>query len=116
MTIHDDLQKNHFKNILSVSDFAARDKLDFQEGGVFCRFEGQTFTDVDSHLKGIIDYETLKRNNIEKINNDLYSLFPDFWDGNNRDPEPEPEPEPIIIQSPVKKVVHSNEYVILLSN
>ena len=104
MTIHDDLQKTHFRNTLSPEDFASRDKLDFQEGGVFCRFEGQTFTDVDSHLQGIVQYETLKRNNIESINNDLYSLFPDFWDGNNK----EPEPEPIIID-PLPKVVTSGQ-------
>lgn len=100
MTIHDDLQKMHFKNTLSPRDLATRDKLDFQEGGVFCRFEGQFFHDVDSHLNGIIDYETLKRNNIEKINDDLYSLFTQFWDGNNKEPEPEPEPEVPIFAPP----------------
>lgn len=93
MTIHDDLQKDHFRNALSPAEFSERDKIDFQEGGVFCRFEGQTFTDVDSHLQGIIKYETLKRNNIEKINDDLYSLFAGFWDRNVNEPEPEPEPE-----------------------
>lgn len=108
MTIHDDLQKGHFKNTLTPKSFLARDKLDFQEGEVLCRFETQMFTDVDSHLQGIIDYETLKRNNIEKINDDLYSLFTDFWDGNNKpEPEPEPEPEPIIMKQPQLKTITS---------
>ena len=105
MTIHDDLQKDQFQNTLSPHEFKDRDKLDFQEGGVFCRFEGQIFTDVDSHLNGIIKYETLKRNNIEKINDDLYSLFSNFWDQNENEAKPEPEPEHIPEPEPQPVIV-----------
>lgn len=86
-----------------------RDKMDFDEDGAYFRFEAQKFNDVDSHLDGIYDYEMIKKNNIDKINNDLFGLFPEFWDQEKNnlnappEPEPEPEPEPIVIAPVLKK-------------
>ena len=78
--------------------------MDLDEDGSYFRFEVQKFNDVDSHMEGIYNYEILKKNNIEKINNDLFGLFPEFWEQerNNLNPIPEPEiepePEPIVTQ------------------
>lgn len=102
MSIHDDLQQIQFQNELSPHDLEARDKLDFNEEGVYCRFEAHIFDTSDTHLQGIFDYERLKRNNIENISEDLYSLFPTFWEDDGKEEVVEASIGPVIIEKKVE--------------
>lgn len=102
--VYDDLNNILFQNEINPRQINQRDKMDFDEDGTYFRFETQKFDNVNSHFDGIYEYEILKKNNIDKINNDLFGLFPEFWDQEknnlNNHPESEPKLESIEI-SPV---------------